>query len=329
MRIKENILLILEENKGNPISGEEIAEKIGCTRAGVWKAIKQLQNDGYSIDAVSNKGYTLKVSGDILSESFISKKIEEAGYNLKVICEEKTDSTNEYAKRLSSEFQNDDLLIVSAEQTAGKGRKGRSFYSPSDTGVYFSLLLHPNCSPEEATNLTTLAVTAEAVALEKITGYKTEIKWVNDIRIRNKKISGILTEGSTSFEDGKMNYVVIGIGVNLYEPEAGFPEDIKDIAGAVFEDSVQRENIRNLVVSEIVIRLLDYYNSFNKRTYLKDYESRCFVIGKNVTIISSSHEAINDEEVFVLGIDKDCHLHVRHSDGHESFLSSGEISVRI
>lgn len=329
MLIKEQILLMLEENKGEAISGEEMAERCKCTRAGVWKAIKALQNEGYEIEAVSNKGYTLKTSADVLSQSFIANRLKDAGFSLGVVCEQEVDSTNEVAKRLSAKVGKENLLVVAAHQTAGKGRKGRSFYSPDNTGIYFSLLLHPEVRAEEAVNLTTLAVTAEAEALEYITGYETKIKWVNDVWIREKKISGILTEGATSFEDGMMEYVVVGIGINLYEPEGGFPTDIKHIAGAVYEDNISRENLRNLVVSEIVIRFMQYYKELQQKTYMKDYEKRCFVIGKEVTIMSSDHEKLEDERVLVLGIDNDCHLHVRHKDGRESFLSSGEISVKL
>lgn len=329
MKIKEQILLMLEENKGSAISGEEMAERCKCTRAGVWKAIKTLQQEGYVIEAVSNKGYTLRTSADVLSQSFIESRLQEAGISLGVICEQQVDSTNEVAKRVSYQIGRNDLVVIAAEQTAGKGRKGRSFYSPSDTGIYFSLLLHPSISPKEAVNLTTLAVTAEAVALEHITGFETQIKWVNDVWIRGKKISGILTEGATSFEDGNMEYVIVGIGINLYEPAGGFPEEIKHIAGAVYRDNAPRENLRNLVASEVIIRFMQYYGELEQRTYLKDYEKRCFVIGKEVTIMSSEHEKIDDETVTVLGIDKDCHLHVRHKDGHESFLSSGEISIKL
>ena len=333
MSVKERVLLLLEENKGEPISGEDIAEKLGCTRASVWKAVKSLQSEGYMVEAVNNKGYTLKTSPDVLSEAFIKDKVSASGIDIEIEAKKTVDSTNNILKQLASDGYRKSKVLIAEEQTAGKGRRGRSFYSPKNTGIYISFLLHPDVAISEASMYTTIAATALSKAIEKVSGFSVDIKWVNDIWMRGKKVSGILTEASTSIEDGTLEYIVVGIGINLYEPNGGFPEDIKDVAGAVFTDSTPIENLRNNIASELIIQFMNYYNAgIDGAEFLSDYEKRCFVIGKDVRLLTPDHEnVVNGQEtvVHVLGINEKCHLHVRFADGHEEFLSGGEISVKI
>ena len=345
MSVKEQVLLLLEENKGTPISGEDIASQLGCTRASVWKAVKSLQSSGYMVEAVTNKGYTLKSSPDMLSEAYINEKVSAAGVEAIIDVRRCVDSTNNVLKLMAVDASVNNIIskntgtviprvCISEEQTAGKGRRGRSFYSPKDTGIYISFLLHPDIQVSEAAMYTTIAATAEAIAIERVSGLPVDIKWVNDIWMRGKKVSGILTEASTSIEDGSLEYVVVGIGINLYEPNGGFPDEIKDIAGSVYEDSTPIENLRNRIASELIIQFLTYYNlGINNSAFLSDYEKRCFVIGKDVEITSADHNSINGDGsnpiVHVLGINDKCHLHVRFEDGHEEYLSGGEISVKL
>lgn len=333
MSVKEQVLLLLEENKGEAISGEDIALKLSCTRASVWKAVKSLQAEGYMVEAVNNKGYTLKTSPDVLSEAYISEKVKAAGISIEIDARKSVDSTNNILKQMASEGYRKERVCIAEEQTAGKGRRGRSFYSPKNTGIYISFLLFPDVPISEASMYTTIAATAEAKAVEKVSGLPVDIKWVNDIWMRGKKVSGILTEASTSIEDGTLEYIVVGIGINLYEPLGGFPDEIKDIAGAVFEDSTPVENLRNNIASELIIQFMNYYNAGLKGAeFLSDYEKRCFVIGKDVKLLTPDHESVSegkDTLVHVLGINDKCHLHVRFGDGHDEYLSGGEISVKL
>ena len=338
MSVKEQVLLLLEENKGEPISGEDIATKLSCTRASVWKAVKSLQNEGYMVEAVNNKGYTLKISPDVLSEAYIKDKVAEAGIDISIDARKTVDSTNNVLKLIAAteaqSAKRQPLVCISEEQTAGKGRRGRSFFSPKNTGIYISFLLYPDVPISEASMYTTIAATAEAKAIEKVSGFPVDIKWVNDIWMRGKKVSGILTEASTSIEDGSLEYVVVGIGINLYEPEGGFPDEIKSIAGSVFTDNAPIENLRNNIASELIIQFMKYYEKgIDNSDFLNDYEKRCFVIGKDVELTSPDHNSLNKDGsnpvVHVLGINNKCHLHVRFADGHEEYLSGGEISVKL
>ena len=198
-----------------------------------------------------------------------------------------------------------------------------------------SLLLHPDATPAEATMLTTLAAAAETAALEAVTGQPVQIKWVNDVWLRGRKISGILTEGSASLEEGKLQYAIVGIGINIYEPKGGFPEEIKEVAGALLSHDISRENMRNRIASELLIRFMQFYREFPRKVYLEEYRKRCFVIGKQVRIITPDGAPVplrdgkNRSDALVLGVDEDCHLQVRYEDGTEEFLSNGEISIRM
>lgn len=337
MTIKEQVLLLLENQRGRFFSGQEIAEKLSVTRASVWKAVKALQKEGYAIEAVNNKGYALKKSPDILSAAYIDQKLKEAKVMLKVQVEKQVDSTNNVLKKYIAEGKKEDMVLLAEEQTAGRGRRGRSFYSPEGTGLYMSLLLHPEVSPEEGAMLTTLTAAAAAKAIEKVAKETVQIKWVNDVWMRGKKIAGILTEGSASLEEGRMEYVIVGIGINLYEPKGGFPEEIRDVAGAVFTNHIQRENLRSRLAAEFIIHFMEYYKTFPGREYLEEYRKRCFVIGKRIRLLTPDHgpfqgtekAAGNREFAKVLGIDDACHLRVQYDDGQVEVLSSGEISIKM
>ncbi|MCM1135064.1 MAG: biotin--[acetyl-CoA-carboxylase] ligase [Clostridium sp.] len=336
MTVKEQVLLLLENHREEFFSGQEIAEQLSISRAGVWKAVKALQKEGYAIEAVSNRGYVLRKAPDVLSAAFIEQGLREKSIPLHVRVEKMVDSTNNELKRYVVNGEKRDMVLLAEEQSAGRGRRGHSFYSPEGTGLYMSLLLHPMAEPGEAAMLTTLTAVAAARAVEKVSGEAAQIKWVNDVWMRGLKISGILTEGSSSMEEGRLEYVIVGIGINMYEPEGGFPDEIKNVAGAVFEGHVQRENLRNKVAVEFLVNFMEYYQSFPARDYLEEYRRRCFVIGKRVRIIAppgapKRFESAGAEREFalVLGVDDECHLEVRYDDGTTDVLSSGEISVRL
>lgn len=340
MTIKEQVLLLLENQKETFFSGQEIAEKLSVTRAGVWKAVKALQKEGYAIEAVNNKGYALKKSPDVLSAAYMERKLEEAGVTLKIQVKKKVDSTNNVLKQYIADGEKGDMVLMAEEQSAGRGRRGRSFYSPEGTGIYMSFLLHPDATPEEGTMLTTLAAVAAARAIEEVSKKEVQIKWVNDIWMQGRKVSGILTEGAASLEEGKLEYVIVGIGINIYEPEGGFPEEIKDVAGAVFTSHIQRENLRNQLAVQLAIHFMEYYRTFPARDYLAEYRKRCFVIGKRVRIVTPQGDSAvqqkkpdvekeGREYAQVLDIDDACHLKVQYDDGTIEFLSSGEISIKM
>lgn len=323
MITKEKLLELLEANKGIYFSGEDIAQKLSVSRAAVWKAVKALKKEGYSIDAVTNKGYCLSVQTDILSAQGIQKYLRPEIKNMDIAVMQTVSSTNSLVKEKANRGAPEGCMILANEQTSGRGRLGRSFFSPKDTGIYMSLLLRPkNYLPDQAVRITTMAAVAMCEAIEAVSDEKAGIKWVNDIFVRGKKVCGILTEGSFGLENGLLEYIVLGIGINLYEPENGFQEELKSIAGAVFQ--AHRTDAKNRLVSEFLNHFYTYYTASNPADYVEKYRSRSLVIGRQVTFLSAKEP----KNAVVLGIDDNCRLLVQYADGTSDCYSSGEISIR-
>lgn len=324
MTTKEKLLALFETNRGAYFSGEEIAQKLSISRTAVWKAVKSLQNQGYTIDAVSNKGYCLSEQTDILSVQGIQKYLRADIMKMDISVLSTAASTNTLVREKANCGAPEGCLVLANEQTAGRGRLGRSFYSPYGTGVYMSLLLRPkNYSAEQAIRITTIAAVSMCEAIEAISDEKAAIKWVNDIFVRGKKVCGILTEGSFDLENGLLEYAVLGIGINLYPPGRGFPKDLEHVAGAVFP--VKQSDAKNRLVSEFLNRFHGYYTATGQTDYVDQYRKRSFVIGKQVDLISANQST----SAIVLGIDDHCRLLVKYSDGTEDCYSSGEISIRL
>ena len=212
---------------------------------------------------------------------------------------------------------------IAAEQTGGRGRKGRSFYSPQGTGVYVSLLLKPKIAPDDATLITTTAAVAVCHAVETLSGETATIKWVNDVFLRGKKVCGILTEGSFDMESGQFDYAILGAGINVYEPSGGFPKEIREIAGSVLRSPAP--DAKNRVIAEYLNRFLPLYRKLGSAETNADYRRRSFVLGKMVNVLSG--ERVTPARA--LDVDDHCRLVVEYEDGHREALSSGEISVKL
>lgn len=321
MTVKEHILKLLENNRGKYYSGQDIAEEINVSRAAVWKAVKQLQADGYRIDAVSNKGYCMSDDNDIISADSIKKYLTVPINNIEVY--KTVTSTNDLAKQYALDLKPEGTVIVAREQTAGRGRKGRSFYSPMSTGVYISVLLRPELTAEKTLYITTAAAVAVAKAIEKISGKEAKIKWVNDIFVDGKKVCGILTEGAIDFETGKMQYAVLGIGVNIKKPENDFPSEIQNIAGSVF-DTTDKE-VSSIIVAEILNNFMNYYKNLASKPFYEEYKKRMFLIGKHLTVYSGkdSYPAV------AIDLDEELSLVVKDENGNIKKLNTGEVSIKI
>ena len=320
MSVKEELVKLFEQSRGVYLSGAELAQKLGCTRGAVWKAVKSLQNEGYCISAVTNRGYCLE-SGDVLSEAGIRKYLgKNSGITLTVYKE--TDSTNIRLRELASQGAPEGTAVIAGMQTKGRGRLGRSFFSPSDTGLYLSILLRPDMTAADAVRITTAAAVAVAEAAEDISGKKADIKWVNDVYIGGKKICGILTEAAFGLENGGLEYAVCGIGINVYEPQGGFPDEIKDIAGALLDKP--DDDVRNRLAAGIIMRFMKYYRELSRNTFMQGYRDRLIWRGEEINIIRGS-------EVFparLIDVDEQCRLITERTDGSREVVSSGEISIR-
>lgn len=326
MSVKDKTLSVLENNKGDYISGAELAKKLSVSRNAIWKAIKSLQNEGYNIYAVTNKGYCLSTDTDILSSQSISKYLDKYNNNFNINVYKTINSTNSAVKELAINSAKEGTVIISEEQTEGRGRFGRKFHSPKGTGIYMSILLRPQMHASKAFLITAATAVAVAEAIETVSDKKAKIKWVNDIYCDNKKVCGILTEASFDFESGITDYAVLGIGINVKTPKEGFSEEIKDIATAIFEyEDSPSTDIRSKLIAEILERFWDYYKHIEDKSFLKAYKTRSLLINKEVNIISNK----SSEKASVLEIDDECRLKVKMEDGSIRFLSSGEVSIRM
>lgn len=319
MSTKDKVLVLLENNKGIYFSGEQIAKECEVSRAAIWKTIKKLQSEGYQIDAVSNKGYALVEDSDILSETGIKKYLEA---DVDVHVEQVVTSTNTLVVQKAIQQEKEGYILIAGEQTKGKGRTGHTFYSPNQTGVYLSILLRPNTlSPMEATNITSMAAVAACEAIEKF-GIDPKIKWINDIFINGKKVSGILTEASISMESKLMEYVVLGIGFNVYEPDGGFPQDIQNIAGSIF--SKKEEDGKNKLAAYFINSFMKYYLRFDKQEYYQSYKDHSMILNKEIYIVTPE----GNKYVYALDIDKNFELIV-DDQGERKILSSGEVHIKV
>lgn len=259
---------------------------------------------------------------DRLNADKITERLNDSLPTCEIKLYDTVTSTNTLAKQLAEQGAKEGTVIIADSQTAGKGRLGRKFSSPSGTGLYISIILRPKFSAEQALSITTAAAVATANAIETVTDKKAMIKWVNDIYVDGCKVCGILTEGSTDFKTGKLNYAVLGIGVNVSTPNGGFPEEIKEIAGALYKTDAPG-NTRNSLAAEILNNFFAYYEHLTERTFLSEYKARSLLNGVKITF------ALGDEKYagIVEGIDDECALVVRLSNGRTQTFSAGEISV--
>lgn len=323
MGTKEKLLALLESRKGEFVSGEEIARELAVSRTAVWKAVNALRNRGYEIDAAQNRGYCLDAHTDILSIQGIRQLLGSDGseFNLELIpC---TASTNALLRDRAAAGAPEGSVILANQQTQGRGRLGREFYSPPDTGIYLSLLLRPRgMEPSKAVKLTTMAAVAACDAIEKVSGKEASIKWVNDIYLNEKKVCGILTEASYSLESGSLDYVILGIGFNVYPPAGGFPSELAGIADSILK--IQTDQGKNRLAASFLRRFLEIYQGTAERDYAAVYRAKSMVIGQPIRVISPA----GTRNAYALDVDRDCRLIVRWEDGTVESLSSAEVSIR-
>lgn len=318
--VKSRLLELLEQNRGITISGEQMARELDCTRAAVWKAVKALQQEGYEIEAGPNKGYMLSEDNNILAEEGIRPLLRQPEVYLKLYQE--IDSTNRAAKQAAIAGEaGHGSVILACGQSCGRGRRGRSFYSPSQAGLYLSVILQPQGNLRESLLLTTEAAVAVYKAIRKVTGIELDIKWVNDLYYKGKKVCGILTEAITDFESGEIQYAVVGIGLNLYEEEGGYPPELREIAGGLYRNQREAEGVnRNRLAAEIVNCLLDETRELK---LLPEYLDRNMIPGHRIQILDGQQS----RSAYAVAICQDGRLKVREEDGSETLLAYGEISV--
>lgn len=312
MSTKNEVLSLLIANSNEYISGEMIAENLGVSRAAVWKAIKSLRSEGYSIEAVTNRGYILGGDNDIITPELVAAHLKN---DIEVLYYPTVDSTNNEAKRLLAAGKTNKFLITADEQTSGRGRQGKSFYSPALTGVYLTLVLHPMKSLVSTVSITTAAAVAVCRAVEKLTDKKPQIKWVNDVYLDGKKICGILTEAVTDFETQTVTSVIIGVGMNIKTVQ--FPDDVENAASL-------NADIRRAELIAAIANELCHAAQSPAKDYMDYYRAHSMIIGERINFIKNGVVTPAKAEY----IDENGGLAVRLENGEITTLTSGEISIR-
>ena len=325
MSTKNRILELLEQQRGESISGEHLAGVLGISRNAVWKAIKELQKDGYNIVAVTNKGYCLSAENDIISIPGIKPFLSERSqfYANKIQVHKSLESTNKTAKEMAVAGAEHGTIIISDCQTMGRGRYSRNFFSPSGGGLYMSIVLRPEAMHfKNPTSVTAFAAVSVCEAIESISTKVPRIKWVNDIFIDGKKVCGILTEAVTDFESGGLDWVVLGIGINVHTRTEDFPCDLQSIATSIYPDE-KRSGVRNRLSAEIINRILGFETLPSETEIFEKYKKRLMVLGKKITVIQNQVEY----KATAIDVDSVGHLVVKNESGERITLSSGEIRI--
>lgn len=325
--IKYSILDTLRENEGKVVSGGELANTLGVSRTAIWKQIVSLQNEGYKIESVPNKGYRLWAS-EVYSAYEINHRLTTQVIGHPIIFLDEVDSTNTYAKHLGASGGENGTVVVAARQTAGKGRLARKFESPDGTGAYLSILLRPQLQVSDINCITLMTAVVVADTVEELCSVRPAIKWTNDVYLNGKKLCGILTECSIEGESGAVEYVVVGIGINLGQVTGDFPEEIRSIATSVFQETGVR--ISRADYAATLLKNFERYfygQKFpeNKASFLEQYRKDLFFLGQEVNVVGMTEQYT----AVALDIDEEGRLLVRTKDGSVKALNSGEISIRM
>lgn len=311
---------VLRELLSGPVSGGALAERLGVSRAAIWKAVETLRGEGFEINSAPGRGYSLASVPDILAPELIHAP----GWDVKVY--DTLDSTNNELKRIAEAGARDMTAALADRQTGGKGRLGRSFASPAGFGMYLSVLLKPSGPYEDLSFLSAVTAVLARRAVLRLCGLPVGIKWTNDLVLAGKKLCGILTELSFEGESGSLQYVVIGIGINTGPVPEDFPDDLRAIATSLADHGAEVK--RAALAGEILRELSGIYSggkfSIDPAHFAEEYRTNCVTLGKEVKVIRYDSE----ERARALDIDDNFRLLVEYNDGRREAVSTGEVSVR-
>lgn len=320
--MKEEILRLIRSADGY-ISGQELCNRFGVSRTAVWKAINQLKEAGYEIEAQQNKGYKLMAAPDLMTEAEIKSLMHTEWVAKEVLYFDTIDSTNTKAQELAEKGYPSGTLVVADKQESGKGRRGRSWVSPSGTGIFMTLMIKPDINPNNASMLTLVAALAVAKAITSVTGEEALIKWPNDIVVNSKKVCGILTEMNAQFD--YINHIVVGIGINVHNES--FPEEISQMASSLMIEAGGKRFHRAQIIAETMSYFEQYYDTFLKTQDLsalvREYDE--LLVNRNKSV-----RVLDPKEPFdgkAMGITPKGELIVDTWESRK-LVSSGEVSVR-
>lgn len=316
---KMRILDVLEKNRGNFLSGSALAEMFSLSRTAIWKAVRTLQAAGWRIESRKHLGYRLQAEDDMLSEAAVRAALPDAFADIPLHIFPVIDSTNTCARQMAASGAPHGTLLLADEQTGGRGRSGKSFFSPAKKGLYMSLILRPNEALTVPAQITIAAAVDVCRAVETLTGLAPKIKWVNDLYLNGRKICGILTESIGEIESGRIETLVVGIGLNIALAPEDLPDELRVTAGSIGRTDIPRARF----AGEIAGRLLSRCENFADVQCLNEYRARSLVLGQHVSFMHKSAEVSGVAEA----VDSEGRLLVRMPNESLLTLSSGEISL--
>lgn len=318
-----SILRLFREESGF-VSGEHVSRDLGVSRTAVWKHISLLRKEGYLIEAVPSRGYRLVASPDILLADSIIPHLKSGRIGRHLICLKQTTSTNADAFRLAEDGATEGTVVISDAQLAGKGRRGRTWASPDGVNLYCSVILRPAIMPNEAPQLTFLSAVAVARAITLTTGLKPEIKWPNDLLIGGKKVAGLLNEMSA--ETDGINFVTLGIGVNLNMTAGQFPGDLRHPATSLLIESgspVERSRFTAIMLNELD-KLYAGFLASGFATVREEWQRLCNAAGREVAVSDGGADTLRG---LFAGIDADGAMLVKTAEGGIERVLSGDVRV--
>jgi len=322
--LKEEILAVLKSNPGAYISGQSLSEKLSVSRTAIWKYINALKEEGYHIESVSKKGYRLVASPDLLTGDEVSPFLDTKCIGRSYFHFDTLESTNTKAKELAAKPGLDGAVVVSEEQTTGKGRLGRQWVSPKHRGIWMSLILKPDLEPSNVPRMVHIAAAAVLLALKEI-GIRASVKWPNDIILNGKKVCGILTE--MSGEINHIDYVIVGIGVNANLEAQDIPQDIIEKASSLLIETgseVDRKSLSAKILNHFEDLYTDFLETGTIEASVKICRDNSILLGRDIRLIARNKE----RKARAVDISIDGELIVQFEDGRIEPISSGEVSVR-
>lgn len=320
--MQSTILQMLRERPGDFVSGETMCTTLGVSRTAVWKHIKDLQDAGYQIEAVRNKGYRLQSSPDLVTAAEIRDGLSTTVLGQSIVYRETIDSTNNLAQELANNGAMEGTLVIADEQQQGRGRRGRTWFSPPHSGVWMSLILRPQLPLAHAAQITLVTAIALAKALTRLTGVPSGIKWPNDILFNKKKSCGILTEMHAEFD--QIHHLVVGIGINVNVPQEDFPDDIQSIATslqAVKGTPIPRAKVVQVVLEELEPLYRQYVANGGFGTLRDQWKAHNITLGNDII----AHTAQGTIQGRALDIDEFGVLLVEQPDGEQKKIYSADI----
>ncbi|PLT34896.1 biotin--[acetyl-CoA-carboxylase] ligase [Bacillus sp. V5-8f] len=321
--VRTKLIEAFSKADGKFISGQEIAEYIGCSRTAVWKHIEDLRSEGYILEAVRKKGYRIVSKPEKVTANEIQLGLSTEIFGKNVHYEETVDSTQKIAHRLAGSGVPEGTLVVAEEQTFGKGRLSRSWYSPKYTGIWMSLILRPNIPFQQAPQLTLLAAVAVVQGIEEATELMPGIKWPNDILINGKKVTGILTE--LQAEADRIHSVIIGIGINVNQKPGDFPEELLEKASSLYIESGHPVS-RAKLIQHILKKMENLYKLYLEQGFAPIkvlWESYAVSLGKEIKASTLTETIIGT----ALGITDEGVLLVEGQDGQIHRIYSADIEI--